>query len=82
MTIHVTTATAPAIWAPYLVNGDATGLEPEELAACDAWQAAQEPAYVVSCTDDESRFTWHYDLYGGTAAGGMVIDYVLHEHAA
>ena len=78
--IEVDTITGPNYWASYLVNGDASGLTAEEKAACDAWQASIAPWYVVSTGDDqEPRFTWHFRLYGGTADGGDVIDYIAHK---
>ena len=81
MGIRVTTATAPAYWASYLVNGDASGLDDHEKALADEWIANQAPWYVVDMTrNEESRFTWSYSLYGGggDAKGGDVCDYVLH----
>jgi hypothetical protein len=83
MTIAVTTATAPAYWASYLVNGDASGLEDREQASADRWIAKQAPWYVVDVARDgdneqEARFTWSYQLYGGDAKGGDVLDYVMH----
>jgi hypothetical protein len=76
--IRVETVTAPAVWASYLINGDASGITDQDREACDAWHAAQAPFYVVSCTDDDPRFTWSYRLHGGNAGGGDVLDYILH----
>lgn len=53
------TATAPAYWAPYLVNGDASGLEPAELRAADAF-SAWLGGPVASCSH-ESFFAWQND---------------------
>lgn len=84
MNIRVTTATAPAYWTSYLVNGDASGLDDREKALADEWIANQAPWYVVDVKRneegeaEESRFTWSYSLYGGDAKGGDVCDYVLH----
>lgn len=49
--IEVETTIAPAYWASYLVNGDASGMEEDELAKCDKWLAHQtkEGWRVVSC---------------------------------
>jgi len=83
--IDVERVTGPAYWASYLVNGDDSGLEPEEKAAADAWQAKIAPYYVVDVARHEDgegedpRFTWSYDLHGGTASGGDVIDYICHK---
>jgi len=79
---EVDTVTGPSVWASYLINGDSSGIEPEDVAACDEWQKHIEPWFVVSTVDDdEGRFTWHYRTYGGTADGGTVIDYVVYKDA-
>ena len=31
-------------WASYIINGDASGLEDEDIAACDAWLADHKHA--------------------------------------
>lgn len=77
--IHAEVETGPAAWASYLINGDASSMSPEDLEACDAWQKKIEPWYVVSTEEGEPRFTWSYRLYGGTANGGDVIDYIVHK---
>lgn len=66
--------TAPAEWASALVNGDYSGLDAAETAACREWLAGIAPARVVGAAG-EPRFTWHFRLYGGTADGGDVLDY-------
>jgi fermentation-respiration switch protein FrsA (DUF1100 family) len=86
MTLEVDTMTAPSFWACALINADPSGMTDEEIAAMDAYMASLEADgwYVVDVVRDEDgnadepRFTWSYDLYGGTARGGDVIDYVLH----
>jgi hypothetical protein len=77
--IHAEVETGPAAWVSYLINGDASSMSPEDLEACDDWQTKIEPWYVVSVEDGEPRFTWSYRLYGGTASGGDVIDYIVHK---
>lgn len=75
----IRTITGAAYWASYIINGDDSGLEPDEKALCDAWLAREleEGERVVSC-GDESRFSWSYDLYTGTdAAGGDLLEYVV-----
>ncbi|MBH0113227.1 hypothetical protein I5E68_09740 [Novosphingobium sp. YJ-S2-02] len=79
--ILVSEATGPAAWVGYFINGDADGLEPEELAAADAWLQRHAPARPVSTVDDSERFSWSYNVHGGTAQGGTVCDYVLHAAA-
>ena len=85
MTIQVTTITGPAYWSSALVNGDYSSLDESETRACKEWCAKLNGWYVVDVERDsegeavESRFTWHNELYGGTARGGDVIDYVAHK---
>ena len=77
------TITAPAYWASYFVNSDASGLSVEEKTQADAW-LAREGVKIVDVVryDDgeatESRFTWSYRLYNPEAdcCGGDVLDYV------
>ena len=85
----VSIETGAAHWASYLVNGDSSGLDPQEIELADKWAAALAPAYVVAIADCEEtgqsqdpRFTWHYALHtGADCAGGEVVDYVLHTPA-
>ena len=44
--------TAPTHWAPYLINDDCSGMDDEDIAACDSW-AATLPSMVVACTSAE-----------------------------
>lgn len=81
--IEVTTATAPAHWSSYLVNGDASGFDysntpsdkagDRDKAECDAWidRLSANGWYVVSC-EGESYFAHWRGL------GCDVIEYVLH----
>jgi hypothetical protein len=80
MAIEHTTITLPAFWASALVNGDTSGMNYEDLANMEAWldKALAGGWYVVSDVEDSERFTWHYQLYGGTAKGGTVLDYIIH----
>ena len=67
----------PDFWASYLINGDASGLEPGDQEHIDAYLDQQEIAEVVDVEEDSERFTWSYDLYGGTAQGGTVATYTV-----
>lgn len=49
--------TAPSAWAPYLVNGDASGLEDSELQACDSWIQRQGIGSPIDCVDAGFRRT-------------------------
>lgn len=87
MGIKVDTMTAPAFWACALINDDRTGMTTAEVAMMEATMAPVEADgwYVVDVVRnddgeaDEPRFTHCYDLYGGDARGGDVLDYVLHK---
>lgn len=84
MSIEVTEIIGPSCWASYLINGDASGIEQEDVDACDAWQEAQAPFYCVDTKRDQNGegeepwFTGAYSLYGGTASGGDVVTYIFH----
>lgn len=86
MTIETGLVTGAAYWASYLVNGDASGLEPEEKALADAWlERLGEGVRVVDVERDEdgeaceARFSWSYGLHtGADVSGGDLLDYVTH----
>ena len=74
----VTEATAPAAWASYLINGDASGLTWAEQSSANAWalQATEGHRWhIVDC--GEPWFTWSFRLYGGDYQGGEVCDYTM-----
>jgi hypothetical protein len=66
----------PVYWASYLINGDASGLEPGEQQRVDAY-LKHENIIDVADVADESYFSWSYDLYGGEAQGGDLVDYTV-----
>ena len=80
----VETVTLPEAWASALINGDISGLDDREIDALDSWDRANPGVHIVDVARDadgegaEPRFTWSYDLYGGSARGGSVLDYVAH----
>jgi len=86
MPLETDTITLPDFWACALINGDKSGMEDNEIAHMDAYlkTALAGGWYVVDLVRDDNgephdpRFTWSYDLYGGTAKGGSVLDYVIH----
>jgi len=50
--------TAPSYWASYLINGDASGMDDEEITACDAWIKREGLGSPCGCT--EAGFVkWH-----------------------
>lgn len=58
----------PAHWAPYLINGDASGLPDEEQAECDAWQESEPELDMLSANCiGEAEFRTRNDA--GTLAG-------------
>jgi hypothetical protein len=75
--ITVTKIIGAAYWAPYLINGDASGMDDDEIALCDAWCARElEGGEVVDC--GEPYFSWSYDLYTGEEfSGGDVVEYTV-----
>lgn len=61
------TFTAPSLWASYLINGDPSGLELADIAACDKWLAwldIRMPGIgaPVSC-DDAGWLGSRFDAY-------------------
>jgi hypothetical protein len=67
------TYTLPAYWASYLINGDASGLEPADKAAADAFLARENLPGPVDC--GEQYFSRHNDA--GTGLAGDVCDYTF-----
>lgn len=43
---------APAIWASYFINGDASGLSKQEIAKADKWVKDNSDSYVYDCCPD------------------------------
>jgi hypothetical protein len=80
----VETVTLPECWASALINGDVSGLSDREVDALDSWDRANPTVRIVDVERDaegnavEARFTWSFDLYGGSGRGGSVLDYVAH----
>lgn len=75
MARSVLTITAPSHWASYLINGDDSGLEPADIAACDAWIAREGVGLPVSCED--AGFRWRHDAYVESPFGADCQDYVF-----
>jgi hypothetical protein len=59
--------TAPSYWASYLINGDATGLNAVEKAACDAWLKSEGVFEVLDAVD--AGFCWSHDASKFALAG-------------
>ncbi|UTC28477.1 hypothetical protein GURKE_04750 [Brevundimonas phage vB_BpoS-Gurke] len=80
------TNTGPEAWAPYLINGDASGLTTAEVAAANRWMDREDVSHVVGIAAGEDgdeqtpRFTWSMRLHCPEAdcEGGSVLDYMAH----
>lgn len=53
------TATAPSAWAGYLINGDASGIDANDIAAAQKFVDWAGAGFPVSCED--AGFRWHFD---------------------
>lgn len=70
--------TLPAFWAPYLVNGDASGMDDDDVATCDAFLARTFGRKAHVCADvdlEDVYFSWRCDVPGHP--GSDVADYVF-----
>jgi len=68
-----------AYWASYIINGDASSLDPAEQALCDAWLARElmDGETIVDCAE-ESHFSWSYGLHtGADCRGGDLLEYTV-----
>jgi hypothetical protein len=68
------TLSLPAYWASYLINGDPSGLEPDEQEQIDAFLAREGLGSPVSCSE-EASFSRYNDAH--TALAGNVLDYTF-----
>ncbi len=67
MKLEPVTYTAPIYWASYIINGDHSGLEPDEKAACDKWLESIGNPYAADCAD--AGFHWNHDANAFALAG-------------
>jgi hypothetical protein len=58
MTLQTVTGTAPSYWAPYFINGDASGMDEAEIRQADKF-ADWLGGYIVYCED--AGFMWSHD---------------------
>jgi hypothetical protein len=88
MSIEITTATAPAHWACYLLYGDASGFDyydtpadnagERDKADCDRWvDRLSAEGWRITCPDGEPYFAWYNDAYGSRRCGCEVLEYTL-----
>jgi hypothetical protein len=62
MATEVDEIDAPAYWASYLVNGDASGLDDNEHGKADAWSGKLDGWFVVSVKEDSEYIGRWYGL--------------------
>lgn len=66
----------PAYWASYLINGDSTGLEEEEIKEVDAFLERNGLGCCID-VDNEQEFSWANDA---NQLGGAVADFTFEVH--
>ena len=75
------TIPGPAAYASYYINGDASGLEAEEVRAADEWLEVHDVFDVIDCSDEayfsSSTFAWGHTPY----RAGDVLDYTIMRYA-
>jgi len=79
--IEVDTVILPFYWACYIINGDCSGMENNEIKMCDkAIEQLAKDRWSIVSTEGEPYFTWSYRLYCPDAGcdGGDVLEYVIH----
>lgn len=72
------TLTAPAVWASYLINNDASGIQPEDVTACDAWLEAEGLGWPIDCGEDDF-FAWRHDAFKFMPLGATCCEYIFIE---
>ena len=74
MSIKTDIVEAPIHWNSYLINGDCSGMDEEQIAACDKYFAGMQ---VIDCNTETERFTNCADLFGSTSKGDTVCEYTV-----
>jgi hypothetical protein len=64
----------PSYWASYLINGDASGMDDDEQAQCDAF--LESLPYGFSCVDYSEESDFRHSNDAGTLAGDC-LDYTF-----
>ena len=57
--MNTRTYTLPAHWAVYFCNDDATGYEPDEIEAIDAFAESESLGFCLDVSEDSAFVTWH-----------------------
>jgi hypothetical protein len=68
---------APSVWASYLINGDASGIDDADIAACDAWYDSLR-GEIVDC--EAYGFVWRHDAYAFFPLGADCQAYTVIEN--
>ena len=58
MQFETYTLTAPSHWASYLINDDCSGMDNDDIEACDSWVNWLGLGAPTDCAD-EGFVTWH-----------------------
>ena len=66
---------APSVWASYLINGDASSLNQEDIEACDNFVASLPVKNCIDCTD--CGFLNLHDAYEFMPLGGDCAEYTF-----
>jgi hypothetical protein len=74
MSIKTDIVEAPIHWNAYLINGDCSGMDEEQIEACDKYFAGMQ---VIDCNTETERFTNCADLFGSTSKGDTVCEYTV-----
>jgi hypothetical protein len=72
---HIIRLTAPSHWAPYLINADASGLEPEDIDLIDHWIWTQTLGAPIDA--EPIGYQWHHDAYNLLSQGAECSDFVF-----
>ena len=71
----IDTITLPSHWAPFLINGDASGMTDEDMLDLDEWRRRHPRHRVLSMVEGSERFTWSGKVYGSRYHGCDVADF-------
>lgn len=69
---------APAYWASYLINADASGIDDADAKAADMYFKG----YSVLDVSDDTWFSWSADLCGSTSKGDTLATYTVRKVSA
>jgi len=76
MTRELIRSTALSHWASYLINGDASGMDPLDLEQCKAWLKRAGCGDPVDCED--AGFMWRHDASAFGALAGDCQTYTFY----